>query len=65
MQTAAFDFLVDNNKPVLVELSYCFGQDGIPLKMGYWDSDLTFHKEKFNPYGWMVQSLIEESEYIY
>ena len=65
LQTAAFDFLVDNNAPVLIELSYCFGHDGIPLKMGYWDSDLIFHKEEFNPYGWMVQNLIEESEYIY
>lgn len=65
LQTAAFDFLINNNKLVLIELSYCFGHDGKPLKMGYWDSDLIFHREKFNPYGWIVEDLIEECKFTY
>jgi len=54
-QCVAFDFVHDNVKPLLVEISYGFSPSGYDLCPGYWDKDLNWHEGKFNPYGWMVE----------
>ena len=61
IQSLAFDFVIDKNtnNPLIVEISYCFGFDEKELKNGYWDSNLVFHKEKFNPFYWMIDDLIK------
>ncbi len=58
-QCVAFDFVFDNDNPLLVEISYGFSPEGYDPCTGYWDRNLTWHEGKFNPYGWMVEDLIK------
>lgn len=62
LQSVAFDFIHDkiNNKYLIVEMSYGFGFDENEMHNGYWDGEGVFHKEIFNPFGWMVENLIKE-----
>jgi hypothetical protein len=54
-QSIAFDFVFDaNNNPLIVEISYGFVVKVYDPCEGYWDKDLNWHEEAFNPYGWMV-----------
>jgi len=57
-QCVAFDFVHDNGKPLLVEISYGFAPKGYEACPGYWDSVLSWHEGKFDPYGWMVGSIV-------
>lgn len=60
MQTVAFDFIMDKDKPLIVEISYGFGIHGISHSGGYWTSDLVWHEDKdLNFCGWMVEDLIK------
>lgn len=60
LQSVAFDFVLDSNKqPLIVEMSYGFGVEGISNAPGYWDSTLNWHEGKFNPQGWMVEELVK------
>jgi glutathione synthase/RimK-type ligase-like ATP-grasp enzyme len=59
LQTAAFDFVLRNEEPVIVEVSYGFGYPKDQFELGYWDSDLTYHPGNFNPFGWIVDGVIE------
>ncbi|HEM48838.1 MAG TPA: hypothetical protein ENO27_01375 [Caldithrix sp.] len=58
LQCIAFDFLIDKEEtPFITEMSYGFGySDG--ENYGYWTRDLLFHKGSFNPFCWMIDSLI-------
>lgn len=58
-QCIAFDFVFDNDKPLIVEVSYGFAPKAYDKCEGYWDSDLVFHKEKIMPQFWMVQNMIK------
>lgn len=61
LQSAAFDFVYDvTGNPLIVEVSYGFGTKGISNTPGYWTSDLEWHEGKFNPQGWMVESIFED-----
>jgi len=57
-QCIAFDYLRKDSVPVLVEISYGFSPEGYSSCPGYWDQELTWHEGQFNPYGWMVENLI-------
>lgn len=58
-QSCAFDFVYDQyKKPLIVEISYGFASSGYDACPGYWDQNLDFHKSKIDPYGWMVEELI-------
>ncbi|NMC40779.1 MAG: hypothetical protein GYA43_06365 [Bacteroidales bacterium] len=57
-QCVAFDYLYQNNNPLLTEISYGFSPEGYDPCSGYWDSGLNWHEGKFNPYGWMVEMVI-------
>ncbi len=61
LQSVAFDFVQDkiNNKYLLVEMSYGFGFDEEETTHGYWDADRVFHTEKFNPFQWMIEEVME------
>ncbi|MGF1672028.1 MAG: RimK family alpha-L-glutamate ligase [Balneolaceae bacterium] len=59
-QSMAYDFVMDGNKPKIVELSYGFGFLPTDFKTGYWDSDLNFHEGAFNPFGWMVDGFVKQ-----
>ena len=61
LQSVAFDFIFDNNNPLIVEMSYGFGMKGISLAPGYWDKELNWHAgENFDFCGWMVEDLIHK-----
>lgn len=49
----------EKEKFLVVEMSYGFGYDERESKNGYWDNEGTFHPESFNPFGWMVENLIQ------
>lgn len=60
-QSAAFDFLYRGNQPLIGEISYGFPSKNFIEKCeGYWDKDLNWHQGSFNPYGWMLEALMEE-----
>lgn len=59
LQTAAFDFVTLNGEPKIVEISYGFGYDADQFNHGYWDKDLNYYPGTFDPYGWMVEKVIE------
>ncbi len=58
LQTVAFDFVMHNDEPYLLEMSYCFGTSPNDFDFGYWNNDLEFIEGPFNPFGWMVDSVI-------
>lgn len=57
-QCLAFDFVFENEKPLIVEISYGFAKYGYVDCTGYWDKDLNWYEGKFSPYGWMVESVL-------
>ena len=57
-QCVAFDFVYSEAIPLLVEISYGFTPKGYDPCPGYWDKDMKWHEEGFNPYGWMVEMLL-------
>jgi len=57
-QCAAFDFVYSADDIYLVEVSYGFVKEGYDPCPGYWDKGLNWHEGKFNPYGWMVDDLL-------
>ena len=58
-QSVAFDYVYKDGKPILVEISYCFIKEVYDPCTGYWDKDLNWYEGKFNPYAWMVESVLE------
>jgi glutathione synthase/RimK-type ligase-like ATP-grasp enzyme len=64
MQCVAFDYVQYKGNPLVVEISYGFSPSGYDLCPGYWDKDLIWHEGKFNPYGWMVENLIEQKRMV-
>lgn len=58
-QCTAMDFVYDKGNPKIVEISYGFSPEGYDLCPGYWDKELNWHEGKFDPYGWMVEMMID------
>ena len=56
-QCIAYDFVMDNNKPLLIEVSYGFANGGYDNCVGYWDEEMNWYEGTFNPYGWMVEMM--------
>jgi len=59
-QCMAYDFVYLNGKPLIVEISYGFAIHGYDDCVGYWDKELNWYEGSFNPYGWMVDKMIEQ-----
>ena len=55
LQSVAFDFLMQNSLPLIIEMSYGFGFDNEQMQHGYWDADLIWHEGNINPFGWMIE----------
>jgi len=58
-QCLAFDYIFQNFKPLIVEISYGFSQKGYEDCPGFWDQDLNWHPGKFNPQEWIIENLIQ------
>ena len=56
----AFDYVHDNGNPLITEISYGFSPAGYDPCPGYWDNHMNWYESKFNPYGWMVENLIND-----
>lgn len=56
-QCIAYDFVLDNDKPLLIEISYGFANAGYDACVGYWDEEMNWYEGTFNPYGWMVEMM--------
>ena len=60
-QCLSIDFVYKENKPLIVEISYGFPpKNFIDGCEGYWDCNLEWHEGRFNAYGWMVDSILDE-----
>jgi hypothetical protein len=62
-QCLALDFVYQNDKPMVVEISYGFSVAGYASCVGYWSSDMDWHEGSFNPQVWMVELIIKSIEY--
>lgn len=59
-QCLAFDFVYDiNNNPKIIEICYAFSMMAYDQCEGYWDNNLIFYKEKFNPQFFMIENLLK------
>ena len=59
-QCCAFDFVMLNEKPKIVEISYGYAIDAYDNCEGYWDNNLVFHEGKFDSTNWMVDLIIKQ-----
>ena len=60
-QSLAFDFVMDDKVPKIVEISYCFPMGAAVDKCpGYWDSNLTWHNKKINVQYCMIEDFIKQ-----
>lgn len=58
-QCTAFDFIFDKNQnPLIVEISYGFSVDAYDNCIGYWDNNLNWHRENFNPQEWIINDIL-------
>lgn len=57
-QCMSYDFVYIESKPMIVEISYGFTPGGYDSCTGYWDKDLNWHGGKFDPYGWILEDII-------
>lgn len=60
LQTAAFDFVMDNGEPKIIEISYGFGYEEVQFTNGYWNEKLEYIPGLFNPFAWMVEGVISK-----
>lgn len=60
-QSLAFDFVMLNNEPKIVEISYCYtmgsAYDNCP---GYWDENLQWYNKPVNPQYFIIEDFIQE-----
>ena len=57
-QCLTLDFIYKDEEPLIVELSYGFPTNFYDKCIGYWDENLVWHQESFNPQTWIIESLI-------
>lgn len=63
-QSVAFDFVYDEGKPLIVEISYGYSIKAYYNCEGYWSDDMQWHQgTHFDIEGWMVESLIGLCKY--
>ncbi len=61
-QCVAYDFVYDQKRnPLLIEISYGFANAAYDNCPGYWDTNLHWNEGPFNPYGWMVDLVLKQS----
>jgi glutathione synthase/RimK-type ligase-like ATP-grasp enzyme len=63
-QAMAYDFVLDeDNNPMIVEISYCYGGAGYPDFMnGFWDDNLTWHPGRYWPQYFELVDLLQNQD---
>lgn len=59
-QCVAFDYIYDDKKPFVTEISYGFTLEVYDPCPGYWDKNLKWYEGKFDPCSWMIDNLISQ-----
>ncbi len=59
IKVVAFDFVFDVDTPLILEISYGFDVDAYDHCPGFWDYNLKWYAEKFNPQAWMVDMVVD------
>ena len=59
-QCTAMDFVYEQGQPKIVEISYGFDPKGYEGCPGYWDNKMNWREGQFDPYGLMVELLLNE-----
>ncbi|MEA2017429.1 MAG: hypothetical protein U9N59_03180 [Campylobacterota bacterium] len=59
IQSAAYDFVFLDDKPLIVEISYAFSQAGYLDCPGYWDEKLNWIEGSFTSEFFMIEDLIK------
>ncbi len=59
IQSVALDFLHDVHDNVITEISYCFTIHPLDNCLGYWDTDLQWHKGNFNLQEIIIKNFIK------
>lgn len=59
-QVIYFDFVTLDNKPQLIEISYCSRMEPYDNCPGYWDENLTWHKREKNLQYYMMDDFLNE-----
>ncbi|MFW5803700.1 MAG: ATP-grasp domain-containing protein [bacterium] len=62
VQCMAYDFVLKDNKPLIVEISYAFTQAVYKNCPGYWTDKLDWVEGHFTPEFFMIQDLIKSSD---
>ena len=58
-QCVAFDYVYQDKQPYLVEISFGFVKEVYDSCVGYWDNEMNWYEGLFDPYGWMVEDLLQ------
>ena len=61
-QSVAYDFIFQNQTPVLVEISYAFLHEVYRKCPGYWDENLIWHEGEFFSEWFNVEDMVKEIE---
>lgn len=59
-QCIAYDFIVENSEPKVLEISFGFNVHAYDQCPGYWDSNLIWHEHNFNPQEWIIEDIIND-----
>lgn len=62
MNSIAYDFVYDDQeKPVIIEITYAFGTKGANKAPGYWDENFNWNEEILDNFQyWMVEKIKKE-----
>lgn len=59
-QCLAYDFIFDaDDNPLIVEISYGFSVEAYDKCHGYWNKNLDWNEEKFNPQEFIIENVIK------
>ena len=58
LQSVAIDFIVSHEKPLIVEISYCFANKAYRQWPGFWDDDLKWVDGCFVPEYFMIEDFL-------
>lgn len=56
----SYDFIYNENKPLVVEISYGFSAQAYRECLGFWTEDLKWHKSEFYAEDWIINDIIEK-----
>jgi len=62
-QTLAFDFILDDNVPKIIEISYCHPMAFLDPCTGYWDNKLNWHEGNYNVQELIIDDFLESFKF--